>query len=82
MPKGRGANARRRNHRQNHPRNNEETILRGHVKLVELGVRALTVQKARHKAAGTTSRNVARAREASQNRRGERHWKRLKGLLG
>lgn len=49
MPKGRGSNLRRRSYRQLHPKDNEETIFRGHIKLVELGVRATLVQKASRK---------------------------------
>lgn len=82
MPKGRGANARRRNERQQHPRNNEEAVLRGHTKLVELGVQAILVQKRRPKTIGTPSRNVARARDASDRARADRRRKRLRGLLG
>lgn len=49
MPKGRGSNLRRRSYRQLHPRDNEEAIYRGHIKLVQLGVMATLVQKARRK---------------------------------
>lgn len=51
MPKGRGANLRRRSYRQLHPKDNESAIYSGHIKLIELGVRAQLVQKARRRAA-------------------------------
>ena len=49
MPKGRGANQRRRSERQLHPKDKRVNTERGYLRLYNLGERAIKVQKKRHK---------------------------------